>query len=387
VVITQNVNTLFIQILGINSTQQVSARAVAGYEPVGAGEGVFVLDPTAAPGLQINTNNTRLVVNGDITVNSAGGGVDQFGNAVSSSYNADAVKTSNSTTTPAPIVATTLNVVGGISNLDNVRAYDTAFSGNGYYYDPSNTDRPLISGVPTAPDPLASSSYTLPTPTTSSPNLGSPSINNNSQANLVSPNIYNSSTQTTTLNPGLYNSITINGGTVVFQPGIYVLQPPANAGNGYITLNISGGNVTGSGVMFYNTGSNYIPSTGAPDNSDANTNPTPNSTNFGAISINGSSGSSLNLSPLVDSTSPFNGILFYQRRWNTTTATFTAASGASMNFSGTLYAKWANFKLAGNGTYDAQFLVGTLEVKGGATVTINAAGKNLGKANLVFLVE
>jgi len=36
VMVTQNVNTLFIQVLGINGTQQVTARAVAGYEPVGA---------------------------------------------------------------------------------------------------------------------------------------------------------------------------------------------------------------------------------------------------------------------------------------------------------------------------------------------------------------
>ena len=58
-----------------------------------------------------------------------------------------------------------------------------------------------------------------------------------------------------------------------------------------------------------------------------------------------------------------------------------------MSFNGILYAKWAQFTLAGNGTYQAQFLVGSMVVNGGATVTINAAGKNLGKANLVFLVE
>src|SRR5262249_29164062 len=44
VVVTRSVTTLFIQVLGVNSGQSVSARAVAGYEPVGAGEGVFVLD-------------------------------------------------------------------------------------------------------------------------------------------------------------------------------------------------------------------------------------------------------------------------------------------------------------------------------------------------------
>src|SRR5262249_9227989 len=155
VVVTKSVSTLFIQALGVNSSQSVSARAVAGYEPVGAGEGVFVLDSTVSPGLSINSNNTRLIVHCDITVNSTGGGVDQFGITVPSSLNQDAVKTSNSTTTPAPIVASTLNVAGGVTNIDNVRAYDSAFnsgSTNGYYYDPSNIDRPVLARVPVAPD-------------------------------------------------------------------------------------------------------------------------------------------------------------------------------------------------------------------------------------------
>jgi len=154
VFVTKSVTTLFIQVLGINSSQSVTARAVAGYEPVGSGEGVFVLDSTVAPGLSINSNNTRLVVNGDITVNSQGGGLDQFGVTVSSSSAQDAVKTSNATTTPAPIVATTLNVVGGVTNIDNVRAYDPAFTTAptlDYYYDPSNTDRPVLARVPIRP--------------------------------------------------------------------------------------------------------------------------------------------------------------------------------------------------------------------------------------------
>src|SRR5207247_8062641 len=122
-----SVTTLFIQVLGINSSQQVTARAVAGFEPVGSGEGAFVLDPTAAPGLQINNNNARLVVNGDITVNSQGGGIDQYGNTVPSSYSQSAVKVSNATITPPPIVATALNVVGVVDHLASIRPYDPAF--------------------------------------------------------------------------------------------------------------------------------------------------------------------------------------------------------------------------------------------------------------------
>ncbi|MFL5245750.1 MAG: pilus assembly protein TadG-related protein [Gemmataceae bacterium] len=396
VVVSKTVSTLFIQILGINSSQTVTARAVAGYEPVGAGEGCFVLDSSIAPGLQINTNNTRLVVNGDITVNSTGGGVDQFGNTVDSALNSDAVKTSVSTTTPAPIVATTLNVVGGISNIDNARTYDAAFSASGNYYDTSNIDRPLIARVPIAPDPLTPSNTTsannLPPPTTSPPAgtrviktfpkyLGS---GNWDLTQTTPQDISIGNSDTVTFSPGIYSSIKITGGTVTFQSGIYVLSPQSNTTN---TFSVTGGTITGSGVMFYNTASNYDPDTGLPDSNDLNTTSNlTNQTHVGAVSIGGSNGASIALSPLADS-GPFNGFLFYQRRWNTSGASFTKSSGATMSFSGTLYAKWANFKLSGQGTYNAQFLVGSMNIDGGATVTIDATGKNLGKANLVFLVE
>jgi hypothetical protein len=47
----------------------------------------------------------------------------------------------------------------------------------------------------------------------------------------------------------------------------------------------------------------------------------------------------------------------------------------------------AQFILAGTGHYNAQFLVGSIVLNGGADVTIDATGKTSGKGNLVFLVE
>ena len=81
-IVTRQVNTFFMPLLGINS-RQVTARAVAGFEPVGSGEGAIVLDPAATPGLAISGNNTQLVVNGTVVVNSQGGGLDQYGDPVS----------------------------------------------------------------------------------------------------------------------------------------------------------------------------------------------------------------------------------------------------------------------------------------------------------------
>jgi hypothetical protein len=89
---------------------------------------------------------------------------------------------------------------------------------------------------------------------------------------------------------------------------------------------------------------------------------------------------------LNDGNSPFTGLLIYQRRWNTQGLSVGGNSN-NVNLSGTAYAKWANFSLSGQGKYNAQFLVGSISITGNATVTINASGKQLGKANLVFLVE
>lgn len=377
--------TSFIQVLGVNSNQTVTARAVAGFEPINSGQGAIVLNPNTAPGITMNGNNTRLIVNGGITVNSLGGGVDQYGNPVSSPLgnNTYAFRTQTTTQNPAPVVATAIWVAGGIDNIANYQTYDPNYPPN--YYNPSNTDSPVFANLQTlAPDPLAS----LATPTTSNgvvdtgaypQYLGSGQWGTASSPQAVS--IGNS--DTVTFNPGIYQKITITGGTVTFNPGVYVVGPGLGNGNGQQTFNVNGGTVTGSGVMIYNTGSDYQ-SNGTPDSSDGNTLGTDSNANFGSVSIGGSA--QVTLSPINDPSSPFNGILFYQRRWNTQGAS-VGGNTSTTNLSGTIYDKWGVFTLAGQGAYDAEFVVGSLSISGGAAVTINATGKNLGRVNQVYLVE
>jgi hypothetical protein len=104
------------------------------------------------------------------------------------------------------------------------------------------------------------------------------------------------------------------------------------------------------------------------------------------VSINGGNVGTSG-TPITGPTSgPFSGILFYQRRWNTQDASVGGNSN-NINLSGTIYDKWGNFNLAGQGTYNAEFVVGSLTISGGAAVTINATGKNRGRVNQVFLVE
>jgi hypothetical protein len=205
--------------------------------------------------------------------------------------------------------------------------------------------------------------------------------------------------------PGIYSSIRVNNGAYVnFAPSgsnfIYVLSPQ---GNTTVTLNITGGTVTGNGVMFYNTGGSsnndatqqYNPTSGAPDTGDAATyNPNSSGTNappsniqnrFGGISISASA--TVTLSPNNTAGNVFRGVLFFQRRANKSTAGIAGNGGGTLNLSGTIYAKWANFQVSGGGTYPAQFVVGSIAISGQADLTINYSGGNLGRANQVYLVE
>jgi Flp pilus assembly protein TadG len=355
-VVAVNVQTLLIQVLpGVNQTNQITARAVAGWETVGAGEGAVVLDPTAAPGLAVKSNNSRLIVNGTVVVNSQGSGVDQYGNAVQGSYAQPAVATSGPNTVPAPIVATQLQVVGGVDTIDNIRAYDPAF-GPTNFYDPSNAERPVFARAPIAPDPLAS----LPVPSTSNgvknvyyKYLGGGAWTTANSAQTVK---LTDKDQGVVFNPGIYDSISItNNASASFNPGIYVLQ--GSKGNAALTINGTP-TVTGNGVMFYNPGN--------------------------GISINGSQ---ITFTPYSNGPNdPFTGLVIYQDRSNGSTMS-VAGNSNQLNLTGTVYAKTAQVDLAGTGKFNAQFIVGSMQISGGATVTINAGGKDFGRANLVFLVE
>ena len=89
-----------------------------------------------------------------------------------------------------------------------------------------------VTGAASFGDPLAS----LPVPSAS--------------GTAASVNLSGNSSQT--INPGIYSQITVSGnGKLTMNPGIYVI-----AGGGFsVTGN---GCVSGSGVMIYNAGSNYL---------------------------------------------------------------------------------------------------------------------------------
>ena len=384
VILSIPAQTLFIQVLGVNPNQQATARAVAGFEPAGAGEGAMVLDPTVSAGITAISNNVQLIVNGDITINANGQGLNQYGQTVGTGTGGAALTTANSKRSIPTVIATRIFSVGGTNNLGNIATYDGSFAG---LYNPGN---PNPSGVPLfapsgiAPDPLIN----LATPTTSNGVTNKywswSGTGNGTWTPAASPqSLRFNNGATPTIPLGIYSDITIfNGATVTLSHGITVI-----AGSGGLTMN--GGTLkdNGVGVMIYNTAASYNPLTGAPDNADGGTKPT--STVGGGVTIFG--GSTINLSPLTNNNT-YNGMVYYQRRGDNS-GLIVNGNSSNINFSGaagqvsTLYAKWANFTLAGTGRFNAQFIVGTMTIDGGAAVTIDATGKTNGQGNLVFLVE
>ncbi len=196
------------------------------------------------------------------------------------------------------------------------------------------------------------------------------------------------------LHPGVYDKIAIEGGLVHFIPGIYVL---ASQKQNQDVLKITGGEASFDGSMFYVTGDNYDPVSGWPDTTDLdNPPPAPDGALLGRVTINAEMhfspidtdaynySSYYSGAPAIPET--YDGMLFFQRRRNPEKTTIVGNS-ADGYLSGTIYAKWAPFEISGQGAYNAQFLVGSIDVTGQGDVTVLAAGGNKGKANQVFLVE
>ncbi len=403
VVVSNTVQTAFLKALGISSST-VSARAVAGVVPLDTihlqsrDNGLIALSPTTSPGLLVG-NGASLNVGGSVVVNAPGGGYDQYGQQISVS--AAAVQTNGT----GAISAIYLQSAGGASTPANLS------DGSG--------GSPLMTSARTISDPLNS----LPT-------LGPWNDSTISDwSTRISPGPI---TDTRTLNPGVYDDIKIQANAnVTFNPGVYVISPTTtNQG-----LSISGNaNVTGNGVMFYLTSSNYplYNGTGTSDeitsnpwisgwydwldgtvdlNSGTQTLPSAPDPNYSSlkwaklnIDVNGGT---VNLTGLNNSSSPFNNVLFFQRRridssqaGNMSQATFSmknAGASSGLSVKGVGYAKW-NLAQLGSGTYNTQLVVGTTQITDSSAVTITrptsgtASWKKFGSitnasAQQVFLLE
>lgn len=368
--------SLFSNLFSSSGNSRITVRAVAGMESHVTGEGVIALDPCKRPGIDIS-GGAKLNVTGAVICNSGGGGDDQCNSQIDLGIQKYGTSVANNCSFKAELAL----VRGGVDNVNNFQNCTPGAS------------NPLYANVRSIfPDPYR----TLPVPNRT---------NCSGISNWTTRKKASCSTgDTVTLSPGVYEDIQITGSAkVTFTPGTYILCPK-NSNQG---LRINGTpTVTGTNVLFYATGSNYLTTQpGYNDERDGDLdgilNPANNqncsssstfssssddSLKYATIDININAGK-IDLCGVTDTNSPFNNMLFYQRRRNVSNVQIQSSPGCDVHMKGSIYAKWANCKIAGGGRFESQFTVGTMNVTGGGELIVNNYNRNFNMAASVYLVE
>jgi hypothetical protein len=272
--------------VGINSARVATTATVNVTQ--GAAACVFcVMSPSATAALAVTANGSLSVSGGNLQVNS------------------------NS--------ATALNV-GANASL-------TTFSGKTYVVggdtgsNLANISPAPLTGASIAADPLTS---------------------------LSLPSVTAAGTGGTTLNPGIFSTLTISGNnTVNMNPGTYVFTGPITvAGNGTLT---------GHGVTIYLACSSY---------------PTPCLTNQAGASLTVTGNGNVDLSG--PSYGTYQGLTIFSDRKNM--STIKIGGNGDTRFVGTVYALAGTVSLYGNGrssNVNARLVVGQVAITGNGTVDIN----------------
>ena len=382
VTLTEQTNTFLIQVLGGSSLQTIQVTSVASAQPSTSGGALVLLDPNP-PGITVNSTAPlvltlppilgglqvlglgQLQVNGAILDNNTWGGVDQNGQPAGSGAGPPYSASCTPLIALTSVAAQDIRVVGGVDNPHN---YGGLTPGQ-----PS----PLRCDMLAVTDPYGS----VPAPTTSVDPKNVVATNYGGVSIVALPLL-----GTTTLNPGVYDWIQVVSGTVVFNPGVYIIRNvnPVT----FLGLSVIAGSVQANGVMFYITNTTtYSATSGAPDNSDGNSAPPTRSLNnvFPSVVIASLLGS--NYSALNDSSSPFNGLLFYQRRVDRRPiilADETLVLGGTL--SGAVYSKYGQLIFAANGNYNLKFAVGSALFLNALQCTL-APTQLLPPATDVYLVQ
>ena len=251
VTVQRTLKTGLIRFIGAGATVTIMAKGTAGLVGTVSPDCVYALDPSASSAFKA-TNGATVALNGCAI-------------AVNSSNSAAFLVNGGSSVT-----ASAISVVGGASIT------------NGGSTTPAPT-----TGVPPVTDPLAS--------------LPSPAVGACNHTN------YSPGWGTWALTPGVYcGGINIsNGATATFAAGTYIIK------GGSLTL-VGGTTDTGSGVMFYLTGTNAT---------------------YGSVNI--SNGANVTFSG--QTSGPYTGIVFYQDRTITSSVNATFSGGVAMKLTGTLY--------------------------------------------------
>jgi hypothetical protein len=301
VIVQRVLTTGLMHFLGI-STVTIKAKASTGIVASVPPTCLYVLDPSA-PSAFSASNGATVNMNCGLEVNSS--------NAAAASVVGGATVTTNSAT-----------VVGG------------AAVNNGGSITPSFT-----TGVAATSDPFAS--------------LPSPAVGACNQTN------FNPGWGALTLNPGVYcGGIVISGPTAVFNPGTYIIK------GGGITFG-GGSTSTGSGVMFYLTGTNAT---------------------YASVTI--ANGVTVTFS--AETSGSYVGILFYQDRSITSASNATFAGGATESLTGSLYfpTTAVSFSNGTSGGGNTAIVADQVTFSGGANIKYDPTGLLTGlSTKTVGLVE
>ncbi len=184
---------------------------------------------------------------------------------------------------------------------------------------------------------------------------------------------------TLTLNPGYYpGGIQMSGGSITLNPGIYALgggQVKSNPSN-QPGIALTGGSITGEGVMLYITGDRDGSKTGVP-------------TEYGRIELTGQA--LIQLTSRGDAMTPPQiegemGIALWQDCYNPTYGKIEGTSGSFIK--GTIYCGYNGLDIGGNGGQTGnQVIAGCLTVHGTMSLGVAYDGRNSIESYTSILVE
>ena len=335
----------------------VRSRSVAGVANVTTGAAVIVLDPDPAdlsvpplsglPALPTLTGGLEIIgvghfaVDGAVLVNNTWGGVDENGEPAGAGPGPPYGVSCTPVLPLTQLSARDIRVVGGVDDPDNYSSF------------PGGGSTPLQANRLPVADPYEN----LPAPTTTSdPDNVSATLRGGvtvAGLPLIGPPV--------TLQPGIYEYISVVSGVANFQPGVYIIRGVNPTTQ--VSLSLLAGTVNAQGVLFYVTNSAaYDGTSGAPDDADGESPPaSPGAFNLSVVIQAGLLGTGI--TSLTDAGSPYDGLVIYQRRQDRRPIVVAHQNLiGNGEFSGTVYAKWGHVVFAGNGTYDARFVCGTLRV-------------------------
>ena len=386
VLVSRSQATYFIQVLGISSQQTASTRSVAGAEPSTAGAAIVVLDPNplgptvdlspyvsfsqSLPPIQFGGLEVlglgQLSVNGAVLVDNQWGGVDQNGNPAGSGSGPPYGVSCMPLISLTSMTATTFGLLGASITRRTTRIMPRG--------------RQVLSAATALPVPDPYANLATPTVTADSTNVVATTFGG---VNVTSIPLVGTPT---VLTPGVYDWIQVTSGTVTFSPGVYIIRSVNPLTQIALQYHRGPGDRQWSDVL-YHQHDRVFRDVRRADSSDAGTSaPAPTLTTLvPSVVIASLLGSQY--SPIATGSSPFSGVLIYQRRTDRRPIVLADQSLLlAGSLSGTTYAKYGQVVFACNGTFNMRFVSGSLRFANLLQTTI-APTQLLPPAQDVYLVE